>query len=304
MGKILTTMPTETGSEAAGSAIGGNGGTNSYLPYHLIPQFKPGETDINDYSRRLQFLAELWPKEQLGQLAPRAAMMCEGTAFQKAIRIDPSKLKSNDTSGVKLLVQTLGGIWARSTTETKYERFEKAIFGTIQKSDESNESYVARHEVQYEDLLSMGLTLEELRAYVLLRNSCLSADDKKRIIIDSAGTLDYKKVTSSLQLLGSRFFGELQSGHAKTGQKTKSYDINHVYDEVDPEHSVEVDETVFLSTSQETADEAAIDHLLQEGDEDALIVQQFEDSILDCLQSDPRSSGLLQHLRGCSQKGA
>ena len=286
MGKILTTMPTETGSEAAGSAIGGNGGTNSYLPYHLIPQFKPGETDINDYSRRLQFLAELWPKEQLGQLAPRAAMMCEGTAFQKAIRIDPSKLKSNDTSGVKLLVQTLGGIWGRSTTETKYERFEKAIFGTIQKSDESNESYVARHEVQYEDLLSMGLTLEELRAYVLLRNSCLSADDKKRIIIDSAGTLDYKKVTSSLQLLGSRFFGELQSGHAKTGQKTKSYDINHVYDEVDPEHSGEVDETVFLSTSQETADEAAIDHLLQEGDEDALIVQQFEDSILDCLQSD------------------
>ena len=104
MGKIHTTMPTETGSEAASSANGGNGGTNSYLPYHLIPQFKPGETDINDYSRRLQFLAELWPKEQLGQLAPRAAMMCEGTAFQKAIRIDPAKLKSNDTAGVKLLV--------------------------------------------------------------------------------------------------------------------------------------------------------------------------------------------------------
>ena len=71
-------------------------------------------------------------------------MMCEGTSFQKAIRIDPSKLKANDTSGVKLLVQTLGGIWGRSKTETKYERFEKAIFGTCQKGDESNESYIAK----------------------------------------------------------------------------------------------------------------------------------------------------------------
>ena len=280
-------QPTNPGGDGSGStAMGGNGGNNSYLPWHLIPQFKPGETDVNDYSRRLQFLAELWPESQLGQLAPRAAMMCEGTAFQKAIRIDAAKLKANDTTGVRLLVQTLGGIWGRSTTETKYERFEKAIFGTQQKGDESNESYIARHEIQYEDLLSMGLTLEELRAYVLLRNSCLSADDKKRIIVDSAGTLDYKKVISSLQLLGSRFFGELQGGQSKTGQKTKSYDVNHAQDETEPEQTGEVDETILLTSSQDGVDEAAIDQLLQEGDEDALIVQQFEDSIVECLQSD------------------
>ena len=65
--------------------------------------------------------------------------------------------------------------------------FERAIFGTVQKSDETNASYLARHEVQYEELMNMGATLEEMRAYILIRNSGLSSEDKKRIIVDSQG---------------------------------------------------------------------------------------------------------------------
>ena len=143
-----------------GTTAGGNVGT-SHLPWHLIPTFKPGETDVNDYTRRLEFLANVWPPEHLAQLAPRACLLTEGAAFQKLVRLDPQKLKVQSLDGIKLVVSTLGGVWGQSKTEHKYERFERAIYGTIQKSDETFPSYVARHEVQYEDMLTLGATLEE-----------------------------------------------------------------------------------------------------------------------------------------------
>ena len=58
-------------------------------------------------------------------------MLCEGTAFQKVVRLDASKLKVASVDGIKLLVQTLGGVWGQSKLETKYERFEKALYGTV-----------------------------------------------------------------------------------------------------------------------------------------------------------------------------
>ena len=57
--------------------------------------------------------------------------------------MDPSKLKVQNTEGIKLVVKTLGGVWGQSKLETKYERFEKAIFGTVQKPDETHKSYLA-----------------------------------------------------------------------------------------------------------------------------------------------------------------
>ena len=70
----------------------------------------------------------------------------------------PEKLKANDESGVKLLVDTLGGSWGRTAIEQKYDTFEKAIFGTIQKADETNDSYLARHDIHFEELLAQGVS--------------------------------------------------------------------------------------------------------------------------------------------------
>ena len=210
-------------------------------------------------------------------------MLCEGTAFAKVVRLDPEKLRVGTTDGVKLVVKTLGGVWGQSRLEKKYERFERAIFGTIQKADETHASYLARHEVQYEDLISMGATLEEMRAYILLRNSGLSADDKKKVIMDANGELEYTKVTAALQLLGSKFFGEVQQGSSKNQTRTKTYDANMIDEQ---EQDVDDgDENVFLAS--EVSEETAFDIMMAEGDEDALVVQQFEDAILDSLQSDP-----------------
>ena len=178
----------------------------------MIPSFKPGETDINEYSKKLEFLAGLWPQEHLALLAPRAAMLCEGSSFKKVMRIDTTKLKVNSIEGVKLLVTSLGGIWGKSKLEEKFERFERAIFSTTQRTDETHESYLARHDFQFEELLQMGVGIPEVRAYILLRNSGLNADDKKKLIVDSKGALEYDAIVSALKLLGSRFFNEIQSG--------------------------------------------------------------------------------------------
>ena len=106
-------MSTSSDGNAQGAASAGTGG-NSFLPWHLIPAFKPGETDINEYTRRIEFLANIWPPEHLPLLAPRACMLCEGSAFAKVVRLNPEKLRVSSIEGVKLVVQTLGGVWGQS----------------------------------------------------------------------------------------------------------------------------------------------------------------------------------------------
>ncbi|CAE7543034.1 unnamed protein product, partial [Symbiodinium microadriaticum] len=53
------------------------------LPWTAIPKFIPGSTDVTEYSKKLQFLAAMWPKDSIALLAPRAALLCEGSAFKK-----------------------------------------------------------------------------------------------------------------------------------------------------------------------------------------------------------------------------
>ena len=203
----------------------------SHLPWQMIPTFRPGETDINEYTKRLEFIADLWPSDHLSHLAPRPAMLCEGSAFKRLTRLDAKKLKVNSLEGIKLLVSTLGGVWGKAKHEEKFERFERAIYTTVQRSDETHESYLARHDFQFEELASLHVTLEELRAYCLLRNSGLLMEEKKKVIMDSEGRLEYDKVVSSLKLLGSKFFSELQN--AKTSTRTKTYETVNTVDEDD-----------------------------------------------------------------------
>ena len=284
---MASPSPGTAGTTQAGSAYT----AGSSLPWHLIPTFKPGETDINDFSRRVTFLSGIWPQEQMALLAPRIAMSCEGSAFQKMVRLDPAKLRVTDTTGVALIVKTLGGVFGKTTLENRFERFERAIYSTVQKSDESHESYVARHEVQFEDLLSQGISLEDVRAYILLRNSGLTAEEKKKVIVDADGNLTYSKVIAALRLLGSKFFHEVQTGSKPTSRQ-KTYDVNFLQDETEVDnHNIETEEHGL--TVQADFEEAILEQLHQEGDEDALVVSQFEDQILEVLQEDPSMASCL-----------
>ena len=259
--------------------------------------FRPGETDINEFTKKLEFLSQIWPVEALPQLAPRVCLMCEGSAFQKVIRIPPEKLKVSSTDGCKLVVATLGGVWGRSNVELKFEKFEKALFGTVQKADESNESYVARHEIHFEELETMGITIEEMRAYILIRNSCLPTEDRKKIVVESKGNLVYKDVISTLKLLGSKFFNEVQGSTKSLGKKT--YDINFVDDDA-PEAFPETGEMAFYT--QDLTEEQAFEWLASEGDEDALTMSLFEDLIIDCIQSDSEAAACLNAYTDARQK--
>ena len=121
----------QTGGPTSTSTTGTSTGGLSHLPWTQIPPFRPGETDIHEYSRKLEFLAGLWPAEHLSLLAPRAAMLCEGSAFQRVMRVEASKLKANSVEGVKALVTALGGIWGKTSLEDRFERFERAVYSTV-----------------------------------------------------------------------------------------------------------------------------------------------------------------------------
>ena len=45
------------------------------------------------------------------------------------------------------------------------------LYQVAQKQDETHDSYLARHDAAFEDLLGRKVTLEEVRAYVLMRQS-------------------------------------------------------------------------------------------------------------------------------------
>ena len=261
-------------AEAAGIAQGSL--PASQLPWQQIPSFDPQTTDVQVYARKMQFLKSIWPKEHVSQLAPRAALQVEGIAFQKIARLDAEKLRSEE--GVRYLVEALGGQWGKLANEMKLSLFERAFYQTLQKSDESNDSYLARHDVAFEDLMAYKVSLEEVRAYVLLRQSQLSGEDRKKIIMESKGLLTYEEARKSLRLLGARFFQELQGG-SKHPAKTKTYDLNV--------HEAQEETAMMASEPDYFDEESAFQALYDAGDEYAAFINDFEETVIDTLQESP-----------------
>lgn len=256
-------MATEEGPASAA----GSGAYASAVPWNQIPKFIPGETDVRTYSRKLEFLQQLWPKEHLEHLGPRAALAVEGVAFQKVSRLDPAKLREPD--GVAYLVQALGGQWGRLDAEEKYDLFERALYQVSQRADETNDSYMARHDAAFEDLMGKKVDLQEVRAYVLLRQSMLPAEDRKRVIMENDGKLTYEGARKHIRLLGSRFFQDLQGGTGSRPAKLKTYDVNYVDDE-----------NTYFHEEEDYDEENIMATMAEEGDEDAAFINDFEEQIL------------------------
>ncbi|CAK9030033.1 unnamed protein product [Durusdinium trenchii] len=202
----------------------------SQLPWAQIPHFVAGETNLEDFAKKLVFLSSTWPEEHIQHLGPRVVLQCDAIAFKKVSQIPTERLKSKE--GCKAILDALGVQWGRFKTEDRYLKFERAIYSTQQKTDESNDSYIARHEACFEDLLQKDheVTLKEIQSYVLIRHSSLSSEEKKRIIVDSNGILKYETTREAIRLLGSRFFQDLQG--ASRG-KLKTYDVHSVEEDHD-----------------------------------------------------------------------
>ena len=285
-------------AQASGSS-GEASSSLTQLPWQAIPRFIPGQTDVSEYSKKAQFLAAIWPKEHLHLMAPRMAFLAEGTAFKQLTRLEPSKLQAEDTSGVEAIVSALGGTWGQTKLESKYEYFERSLFGTVQKSDESNDSYLARHDCNWEELLSQNTTLNEVRAYVLLRQSGLSAEDRKKIVVEQGGVLDYTKVRGSLRLLGSRFFNELQGRGANT--RSKTYNVNYTdqatVDEEDAPQSAYTAHAPPTEDPEPDLDMDFIEAMCAQEDSDALMVMGFENELEEDFQETPElQSALISYM--------
>lgn len=147
------------------------------------------------------------------------------------------------------------------------------------------------------ELNNRDLKLSDLQAYVTLRGSTLTAEDKKRVLIDAdstdSGSLTIKRVASSIRMLGAGFFHEMT--HGKRGTKLRTYDQAALMAETsDVEES---EHNAYFADAPED-DETMTETLIQEGDEDAAMVSDFEQAARDVLLSDPE---LASAFNACSE---
>ena len=182
----------------------------------------------------------------------------------------------------------LGGHWGQIGLEKKYADAERALFQCTQKSDESHDSSLARADIMWTKLKTQKLKIDDLQAYITLRGSLLSSDDKKRVILESdsslEGQLTINKVQEVIRLLGTSFFQDM-TGISKNPGKTKVYDQVHAtMDET--ETLMESEDHSHAYQHEEVMEDEVIETLLAEGDEDASFVADFENAAADLLQGD------------------
>ena len=101
------------------------------------------------------------------------------------MQLHRSEVLINDAKGIQRIVELVGGKWGAVPLEKKFDIVEKALYRGSQKSDESSDSYLSRNDVIWTELISKKIDLSEIQAYILLRGSRLSSDDKKRVLVDS-----------------------------------------------------------------------------------------------------------------------
>ena len=266
------------------------GGVSNQLAT-LVPSFDPSKDDLQIYQQKVELVLGAWPTTKITELATRLILNTSGSAFQK-LQLHQNELLQNDPKSVRRVIEILGGHWGRIGLEKKFEDAETALFNTKQRSDESNDSYLARSDVAWSKLLARKMTLAELQAYILLRGSLLTPEEKKRVILDSdnslEGELTLKKVTDSIRLLGADFFHEVTG--AKKPSRTKIYDnaallAEGMTEEAEPEPGALEDPGAEYAAMVE---DDFVDHLIQEGeDQDAAFLADFENAASEVLQSDP-----------------
>ena len=141
-----------------------------------VPTFDPSKDDVQIYAQKVKLVTTVWPANKISELITRLILNTSGSAFSK-LQLQQSELCVNDQKAVERLIEILGGYW-------------KAMYQCVQQPDESHDSYLARADVLWTMLLSQKLKMEDLQAYVTLRGSLLTHDDKKRVILESDTSLE------------------------------------------------------------------------------------------------------------------
>ena len=260
---MATTSDGGGGSTAAGASEDRSSGF-----WNLLPGFDPSSDDPREYRDKVQFLHKVCPPKDRGMLAPRLALLCKGTAWSQVKQIDASKL-TDPESGVTTLLKALE-TWDESAELQTYEKFEKAIYRTLQKQDESTMSFVNRLGVAFHDL-GDTMTIKQLHAFILLRQSALTAEDKRKVITLSGGDMEVSKVEQAMRTLSTRILS--MGGDIKK----KTY----------PANFAEEDDEEALMIEEEADEDQLLANLAEAGDEDAVFIMEYEEQLLDLVQEVP-----------------
>lgn len=275
---------------AGGQPEASETGANQSVPNQLailVPSFDPSRDDIRVYASKVELLTQAWPNNRYNELATRLILGCACSAFHK-LQLRKAELTDGTEKSIAKIIEVLGGDWGQIPLEKKYESAERAIYHCIQRPDESNDSYLARSDILWTELLTKKMKLEELQSYVVLRGSGLSAEDKKRVVLECNAAADpeltMKKVSQSIRMLGAGFF------HDVTGQKrakTKIYDPDSamIAEEEEAQYADMADPT-FHTVEEGSMEDDPVDTLLSEGDPDAIYITDLENAAGDLLQSD------------------
>ena len=126
------------------------------------------------------------------------------------------------------------------------------------------------------------MSIGEIKAFVLLRQSNLQPEDGRRVITMTGGVLEVKRIEQSMRSLSTSI---ISGGEAKK----KIYPVHFAQQEENDSMSGG-SEDAFVTTE---GDDSALEILLSEGDDDALLDQQYEDALIDTLQGDSEISARL-----------
>ena len=239
--------------------------------WSLLPGFDPSIDDPREYADKIRFLHSICPVKDRSMLAPRLALLMKGTAWAQVKALDGEKL-SDPNGGIKLLLSAVAD-WEDSAELQTYEKFERALYKVTQKTDESVFSYVNRMNVAFAEI--KNVTIQEIKAFIMLRQSGLNGEDKKRVLAMCAGELKAKKVEDSMRQLAPRIL----VGASGSEPKKKVYPVNFVDDE--EEMTIP---TYFTEDDNQIDDEMGLQVLMEQGDEDALMITEFEDQLIEACQ--------------------
>eukprot|EP00435_Cladocopium_sp_Y103_P040180 s2038_g10.t2 len=258
-------------AEGAATATSSAGEDKGNALWNILPSFDPTTDNAKEYTDKVKFLRGICPVAQRAMLAPRLALLCKGTAWSQVKTIAPEKFTSPE-DGVKNLLKALE-VWQESEELQTYDQFEKAFYKVSQKGDESVVSFVNRLNVAFNEV-GDETTVKQVKAFVLLRQSNLSPEDKRRVISMADG-YDAHKVETAMRSLAAKVLG------GNEGTESKIYPVNYVEDET---------EEIYYIHDEEMDDDQALAVLLEEGDESALVVSEFEDQIIQVCQDSPELS--------------
>ena len=277
-------MPT---SSDGGDGTGGGSDTTGFVPNHLaalVPSFDPAKDDLVAYTQKVQLLVGMWPDQKWTELSTRLILNCSGSVFLK-LQLVQQELVKNEKKSIQRLIEVLGGHWGQINLEKQYEYAERALYRCNQKSDETADSFLARADIMWTELISRNVSLKDLQPYVTLRGSILSADDKKRVLLDAdtggSGKLTIEKVSSAIRLLGATFFQDVTGNKRVKGK---------IYDQAilmaDGSDDDEGHPTLTTDTAEDQLSEGdVVETFLSEGDEDAVLISDFEAAATEWMQS-------------------